>query len=83
MTEADGSKSEVMGLWKLPYLAEENADEDPEIQFSTASEGGAMQRAKAALQISGKPVSIDTDPSLYPVSHRPLAGGSFRKLFFS
>lgn len=58
MTEADGSKSEVMGLWKLPYLAEENADEDPEIQFSTASEGGAMQRAKAALQISGKPAIL-------------------------
>lgn len=54
---ANGSKSEVNGLWKVPYLAEENADEDPEILFSTASEGGAMQKAKAALQKSGKPVS--------------------------
>ncbi len=58
LTDASGSKSAVNGLWKVPYLAEENADEDPEIQFSTASEGGAMQKAKAALQKSGKPVSV-------------------------
>lgn len=58
LTEADGSKLEVNGLWKVPYLAEENADEDPEIQFSTASEGGAMQKAKAALQKSGKPAIL-------------------------
>jgi len=55
---ANGSKSEVNGLWKVPYLAEENADEDPEILFSTASEGGAMQKAKAALQKSGKPAIL-------------------------
>ena len=44
------------GLWKIPYLAEENADEDPEVQLSTATEASAQQKAKAVLIKQGKQV---------------------------
>ena len=46
----------VDGRWSIPYLAEENADEDPEFVVSTTAEGEAQRRAKAAVLASGKPV---------------------------
>lgn len=47
----------VEGKWKVPYLAEENADEDPEIQFLTSSESDATRKAKAVLHSLGKKAS--------------------------
>ena len=47
----------VEGKWKVPYLAEENADEDPEIQFLTSSESDATCKAKAVLHSLGKKAS--------------------------
>lgn len=46
------------GLWKLPYLAEENADEDPELQVTTATESAQQKKAKAILLKGGKKVSM-------------------------
>ena len=53
---AAGDGTAVDGRWSIPYLAEENADEDPEFVVSTAAEGEAQRRAKAAVLASGKPV---------------------------
>lgn len=55
---ADGAREDVNGLWKVPYLAEENADEDPEVQLSTATEAPAQQKAKAILLKQGKQVRV-------------------------
>ena len=57
--KSDGeAKEAVNGSWKLPYLAEENADEDPELQLTTATEAAPQKKAKAILMKSGKKVSI-------------------------
>lgn len=40
----------------MPYLAEENADEDPEVTFATATDDSAHQRAKATLLGVGREV---------------------------
>lgn len=58
MLRGQGTANEsVHGLWSIPYLAEENADEDPEIKIGTATETAHQQRAKAILQKTGKKVA--------------------------
>lgn len=37
------------GHFHFPYIADENADEDPELRFTTASESAAAKAAKQAL----------------------------------
>ena len=44
----------------MPYIADENADEDPELKVSTATEGPVQQRAKQifmAHKEAGSPCS--------------------------
>ena len=54
----NGSEDSINGSWKIPYLAEENADEDPEIQISIATETAVQRKAKAVLQKTGKKVRL-------------------------
>lgn len=54
---ASGKEEKVSGQWKIPYLAEENADEDPDLLFSTSSETEANMTAKAIILGAGKTVS--------------------------
>lgn len=53
-----GAEESVNGSWKLPYLAEENADEDPELQLTTATETAPQKKAKAILLKRGKEVGV-------------------------
>ncbi|GAX73098.1 hypothetical protein CEUSTIGMA_g551.t1 [Chlamydomonas eustigma] len=58
-TVLDGSGAVVAaptGSIKLPYLSDENYDEDPEIKFSSETEDSASQRMKEAFQSQGKKV---------------------------
>jgi hypothetical protein len=41
------------GAWQLPYLADENADEDPEVKAS-AGDGAVAQRLREAFLAHGK-----------------------------
>jgi activator of HSP90 ATPase len=55
----DGSGAEVAspkGSIKLPYLSDENHDEEPEVKFSGETEDSATQRIKEAFQSQGKHV---------------------------
>ncbi|KAI7840914.1 hypothetical protein COHA_005346 [Chlorella ohadii] len=54
---ADGTA--VTGEVRLPYVSEENHDEDPEMQVATSTEGPAAQQLKAAILGSGKKVVHD------------------------
>ena len=42
----------------MPYVADENADEDPELKVSTSSDSAAAQRLKEAFFRSGKQVRL-------------------------
>jgi activator of HSP90 ATPase len=53
-TWSDGSS--VSGTLDLPYIAEENHDEDPEIKIVYDSESKAAQELKAAIQAQGRKV---------------------------
>ena len=57
LKENGGVEEQVHGAWKLPYLAEENADEDPELQLTTAAETAPHKKAKSILLKSGRKVS--------------------------
>ena len=66
--EAGGSGGQAArseGRWELPYLAEENADEDPELRATAAGEAAA-QRVRDAFLASAKPVGPCKLPKLAP-----------------
>lgn len=53
----DGSGTCVVsasGAFQLPYISDENADEDPELTVSLTDEGAAQQRLKQAFVNKGK-----------------------------
>ncbi len=55
----DGSGTSVLltsGTFQLPYISDENADEDPELTVSLTDEGSAQQRLKQAFVNKGKKV---------------------------
>lgn len=52
--ESTGESADVSGQFKVPYLAEENADEDPELLVSSQKEDAAHRRAKEAFLSTGK-----------------------------
>lgn len=55
----DGSQSVVTsatGTFQLPYISDENADEDPELTVSLTEEGSGQQRLKQAFVNKGKKV---------------------------
>ena len=45
------------GSWELPYVADENADEDPELRVAPSKEGQAETRLKQAFLGASKQVS--------------------------
>ena len=56
----DGSGTSLVsasGAFQLPYISDENADEDPELTVSLADEGTAQQRLKQAFVNKGKKVA--------------------------
>eukprot|EP00878_Enallax_costatus_P032582 GHUV01035818.1.p1 GENE.GHUV01035818.1~~GHUV01035818.1.p1 ORF type:complete len:172 (-),score=16.52 GHUV01035818.1:171-686(-) len=53
-TTADGQKGS--GVLELPYVADENHDEDPEMKIVLSVEDKASQELKAAILASGKEV---------------------------
>lgn len=56
-TTADGQQGS--GLIELPYVADENHDEDPEIKVLLPEENAASQQLKAEILAKGKEVSND------------------------
>ena len=68
--KSSGESEKVNGLWKVPYLAEENADEDPEIQLTSATETAQQQKAKALLLKPGRKVG----PSLQDTANLAFTG---------
>ena len=52
---SDGQAALGEGRWELPYLADENADEDPELRVTAAGDAAA-QRLRDAFLASAKPV---------------------------
>ena len=55
----DGNQNSVVaasGSFQLPYISDENADEDPELTVSLADEGAGQQRLKQAFVTKGKQV---------------------------
>lgn len=56
LTDANGKAVDVSGQWRIPYLAEENSDEDPELVVSTSFESEAGRKAKELLLKAGKQV---------------------------
>ena len=55
MRDGDAAES-ASGSFHLPYVADENADEDPELKVSTSGDGTAARRLKEAFLGSGKQV---------------------------
>ena len=54
------------GSWELPYLADENADEDPELRVAPSKEGQAETRLKQAFLGASKQVSEAPPPVQSP-----------------
>ena len=55
----DGNQNSVAsasGSFQLPYISDENVDEDPELTVSLADEGAGQQRLKQAFVTKGKKV---------------------------
>ncbi|KAK9821579.1 hypothetical protein WJX81_007361 [Elliptochloris bilobata] len=50
----DGQAARGEGSWQIPYLADENADEDPELRVTAASDA-ALQRLRDAFLAHAKP----------------------------
>ena len=68
--EAGGSGGQAArgeGRWELPYLAEENAYEDPELR-ATAAGNAATQRVRDAFLASAKPVGYCRFPKQAPLA---------------
>ena len=64
MREGPGAGS-AEGRFCLPYLADENADEDPELKATTSAESKAAQQLKEAFLNQGKKVRRFIDAA-YP-----------------
>lgn len=56
--EGDGRAAQGEGSWQLPYLADENADEDPELKVAANSDAAA-QRLREAFLAQAKQVRPD------------------------
>ncbi|XP_043692537.1 activator of 90 kDa heat shock protein ATPase homolog [Telopea speciosissima] len=58
--DADGkSLLKVDGSVEIPYIADENADEDPEIKVTVMDEGPIGRRIKDAFLSKGKPIVLE------------------------
>ncbi|PON56324.1 Activator of Hsp90 ATPase [Trema orientale] len=58
--DADGkSLLKVDGVVEIPYIADENADEDPELRVSVKDEGPVGKRLKEAMVAKGKPLILE------------------------
>ncbi|XP_004249183.1 uncharacterized protein [Solanum lycopersicum] len=58
--EADGSSvMKIEGNVEFPYIADENADEDPEVKVSVKDEGPIGKRLKDAFVVKGKPFVLE------------------------
>ncbi|XP_057982824.1 uncharacterized protein LOC131167838 [Malania oleifera] len=58
--DSDGkSLINVEGAVEIPYIADENADEDPELRVTVRDEGPLGKRLKDALLAKGKPVILE------------------------
>ncbi|KAJ4979664.1 hypothetical protein NE237_010444 [Protea cynaroides] len=58
--DADGkSLLKVDGSVEIPYIADENADEDPEIKVTVKDEGPIGKRLKEAFISKGKPIVLE------------------------
>ncbi|KAF4402445.1 hypothetical protein G4B88_012230 [Cannabis sativa] len=58
--DADGkSLLKVEGVVDIPYIADENADEDPELRVSVKDEGPVGKRLKEAIVAKGKPLILE------------------------
>ncbi|EFJ19683.1 hypothetical protein SELMODRAFT_177496 [Selaginella moellendorffii] len=53
------SLATVQGKVELPYIADENADEDPEVKVSVMDETSLGQRLKEAFLAKGKPLVLE------------------------
>lgn len=56
--QAGGPDAPVVGRVLLPYVADENHDENPEVRFSSESDDAAAQRLKAAFAATGHKVGL-------------------------
>eukprot|EP01018_Ginkgo_biloba_P005984 Gb_01939 [translate_table: standard] len=57
--DGDGNTlAKVEGRVELPYIADENADEDPDLKISVKDEGPVGQRLREAFLARGKPVIL-------------------------
>ncbi|XP_059428455.1 uncharacterized protein LOC132162207 [Corylus avellana] len=57
--DADGkSLLKADGLVEIPYIADENADEDPDLRVSVKDEGPIGKRLKEAMLAKGKPLIL-------------------------
>lgn len=52
------SLAKVSGIFEFPYVADENADEDPEIKVQVKDESPVGQRLREAFLAKGKPVVL-------------------------
>lgn len=58
--DSDGkSLLKVDGLVEFPYIADENADEDPELRVSVKDEGPIGRTLKEAMLAKGKPLILE------------------------
>lgn len=58
--DSDGvSLLKVEGLLDIPYISDENADEDPEVRVSVKDEGPVGKRLKEAMVSKGKPLVLE------------------------
>ncbi|XP_031498785.1 uncharacterized protein LOC116263262 [Nymphaea colorata] len=61
-SSSDGGGNTLLkadGLVDFPYIADENADEDPEIKISIKDEGDIGRRIKEAFVATGKPILLE------------------------
>ena len=56
---AGKSVQKVDGLVEIPYISDENADEDPEVRVSVQDEGPIGKRMKDAMLAKGKPIVLE------------------------
>ncbi|XP_059462946.1 uncharacterized protein LOC132191850 [Corylus avellana] len=58
--DADGkSLLKADGFVEIPYIADENADEDPDLRVSVKDEGPIGKRLKEAMLAKGKPLILE------------------------
>ena len=53
------SLQKIDGLIEIPYISEENADEDPEIMVSVKNEGLIKKKMREAMLAKGKPIMLE------------------------